>query len=162
MSNGKQAISFITSTRVHLLAETFYRIISHVADDFGFPNDLRHLALDLFRKHSRPRDALREFVTSHAVALKPEYVHGPFIDFIGFGGVILSRICWSTSDDRSMDNKDGVSQGAWAGHMLDIVPLDTIDIDKSWKEIAEIWKRKYGEDWRNIVIAEKESGDNDE
>jgi hypothetical protein len=57
----------------------------------------------------------------------------------------------------------GIHKGKWAGHRLDIVPLDTLNReneDGSWKdigdevakEIAEIWKTDLGEDWREQVI----------
>ena len=102
----------------------------------------------------------REFVTSQAIALKPDFVHGPFIDVIGFGQVIISRVCWSTWESVSIAYKGGIHQGVWAGHMLDIVPLDALndDIDSPWKdisnevaeEIAAIWKSRYGENWRDI------------
>jgi hypothetical protein len=37
----------------------------------------------------------REYVRADAIALKPEYINGPEISHLGFGEVILSRICWS-------------------------------------------------------------------
>jgi hypothetical protein len=61
-----------------------------------------------------------------------------------------------------MAYKGGIHQGVWAGHMLDIVPLDALndDIDNPWKdisnevveEIAAIWKSEYGENWRDIIL----------
>ncbi|OJD20318.1 hypothetical protein ACJ73_08348 [Blastomyces percursus] len=94
-------------------------------------------------------------------SLKSEYVSGPFIRGIGFGEVILSRICWSTSGFISMENKHTTSIGRWAGHRLDIVPLDVLsNEDNSWKdigdevgkEIAEIWEANLGENWREQII----------
>ena len=35
----------------------------------------------------------QEYVRSDAIALKPEHIHGPNIKFLGFGEVVLSRIC---------------------------------------------------------------------
>ncbi|KMU76587.1 hypothetical protein CISG_05730 [Coccidioides immitis RMSCC 3703] len=54
-------------------------------------------------------------------------------------------------------------RGAWVGHMLEIVPLDSIHMDGSWKdvsnevakELAEICEAKFGEDWRNKLISHK-------
>ena len=39
----------------------------------------------------------REYVRAVAIALTSEHIHGPEIDLVGFGEVILSRVCWSTS-----------------------------------------------------------------
>ncbi|KAL7271154.1 hypothetical protein RUND412_006104, partial [Rhizina undulata] len=47
----------------------------------------------------------REYVRSESIALKPEYIHGPKIDFLGFGQVVLSRICWSSDPSVSMAAK---------------------------------------------------------
>jgi hypothetical protein len=134
-----------------------------------YPRDMRRVAEPL-PSSFYPTDRLwilqnlttREFVTSQAIALKPDFVHGPFIDVIGFGEVILSRVCWSTYNSVSMVYKGGIHQGVWAGHMLDIVPLDALndDIGSPWKdisnevaeEIAAIWKSEYGENWRDIVL----------
>ncbi|EEH39147.2 hypothetical protein PAAG_01609 [Paracoccidioides lutzii Pb01] len=66
-----------------------------------------------------------EFVISYSVALKPEYVSGPFISGIGFGEMILSRICWSTSGFISMENKHHINTASGLGissisfHLID-------------------------------------------
>ena len=78
----------------------------------------------------------------------------------GFGEVIFFRVCWSTNDSIPVAWK-GVYQGVGAGHVLDIVSFDDIGNDSSWKdisdevakEVAEIWKWAYGEDWRNQLIS---------
>lgn len=35
----------------------------------------------------------KQFVRSEPIALKPEFIHGPHIDVMGFGDAILARIC---------------------------------------------------------------------
>jgi hypothetical protein len=35
----------------------------------------------------------KQFVRAEAIALKPEFIHGPDIDILGFGEVVLSRVC---------------------------------------------------------------------
>ncbi|EAS28861.3 uncharacterized protein CIMG_07607 [Coccidioides immitis RS] len=109
----------------------------------------------------------REFVSAQAIALKPEYVRGPFIDILGFGSVIIARTFRTTHytlptvcDDLERGTR---CRGAWVGHMLEIVPLDSIHMDGSWKdvsnevakELAEICEAKFGEDWRNKLISHK-------
>ncbi|KAI0449726.1 hypothetical protein F5B21DRAFT_493375 [Xylaria acuta] len=39
----------------------------------------------------------KQIVLADAIALLPGYIHGPKIEVLGFGEVVLSRICWSTS-----------------------------------------------------------------
>lgn len=63
-----------------------------------------------------------------------------------------------------MENKHDIHKGKWAGHQLDIVPLDTLNNeDGSWKkidvevakEIAEIWEANLGENWRERIIKQE-------
>ncbi|KAI2089622.1 hypothetical protein LOZ36_001773 [Ophidiomyces ophidiicola] len=159
--------------------------IAHARYDFtegyiSFPQDLLGIALDCKRPY--PEDRLRvanprpssfyppdqewvlrnlttqEFVRPTAIALNEKYISGPYIRVLGYGEVILSRICWSTSDSTSMC-WEGIHQGVWAGHALDIVPSTYLDRGGPWKDIsddvamdiAEIWKSEYGDDWRNIL-----------
>ncbi|KLJ12144.1 hypothetical protein EMPG_09572 [Blastomyces silverae] len=165
------------------LAVARYESIIEVT--FGFPHDLLGLALDIGHKHPRPADLLRmarpnrssfypcseewvlrnltthEFVRPSAIALDEKYIHGPFIEGLGYGEVILSKICWSTHDFTSVAG-ESLNQGAWAGHALDIVPATYLDDKNPWKdisddvarEIADIWRSEYGENWRNDLVAE--------
>ncbi|KAL1996210.1 hypothetical protein VTN49DRAFT_262 [Thermomyces lanuginosus] len=103
----------------------------------------------------------REFVVSNSIALKKEYIHGPFIQGLGFYEVILMRICLTTSPNLSIHNKHNIHQGKWAGHSLDIVPIDDLENeDGSWKdisdeiarEIAEVWEENMGRNWRQHVM----------
>ncbi|KAL9121788.1 MAG: hypothetical protein Q9187_001653 [Circinaria calcarea] len=105
----------------------------------------------------------REFVTAQAIALKPEYIRGPFIQGLGFGEVILSRIYRSNGHFVPVTERGGYCRDVWAGHRLDIVPFDSLNDNGSWKdvsnevakEIAKIWKSEYGEGWRNEVVSQK-------
>ena len=109
----------------------------------------------------------KEFVRSEAIALKPEYIHGPDIDALGFGHVVLSRICWSTSDNTSMSYDGDIHRGIWAGHRFDITTLARHkDNSKGneWKDVSEevmeeiskIWESKYGTEWREVICREEE------
>ncbi|OCK97481.1 uncharacterized protein K441DRAFT_546631, partial [Cenococcum geophilum 1.58] len=59
---------------------------------------------------------IREFVKANAIALKPGLVKGPLIKGLGFGEVVLLRICWSSNPDRSVLRKLPLYRGAWAGY----------------------------------------------
>ncbi|UKZ74037.1 hypothetical protein TrVFT333_001691 [Trichoderma virens FT-333] len=106
----------------------------------------------------------KEFVRSEAIALKPEYIHGPNIDLLGFGEVIMSRISWSSSSSISMNDPCNISRGVWAGHRFDITTLAKHrheDKVREWtdaseevaNEIASIWESDYGPDWREEVCS---------
>lgn len=104
----------------------------------------------------------REFVRSEAIALKPEFIHGPFIDGFGFGQVIISRICWSTDPCDSIDCPIPIHRGVWAGHAFEIITLaqhraETTEIE--WRDVSEevaneiaiICESKYGPNWYEII-----------
>ncbi|KAH6973831.1 hypothetical protein BKA56DRAFT_620029 [Ilyonectria sp. MPI-CAGE-AT-0026] len=65
----------------------------------------------------------KEFVRLEAIALKPELIHGPKIDVLGFGEIVMSRICWPTSSSASKGDTTNISKGVWAGHCFDITTL---------------------------------------
>ncbi|KIM96930.1 hypothetical protein OIDMADRAFT_169714 [Oidiodendron maius Zn] len=100
-----------------------------------------------------------EYVRAEAIALKPEYIHGPFLDYIGFGEVIMSRASWSSDPSCAMGYDRDITRGVWAGDRFDIVPLRCladgndkqkwIDIsDKVVRKIADIWDSEFGSNWR--------------
>lgn len=109
----------------------------------------------------------REYVRSDAIALRPEYIHGPNIDVIGFGEVVLSRICWSSDPSVNINGRKynrNIHRGIWAGHCFDITTRAQHEerVNEEWKdiseevakEIANIWESEYGDDWRRIVMEE--------
>ena len=100
----------------------------------------------------------QEYVRSEAIAIKPEYIHGPNIDVLGFGEVIFSRICWSTkANSDEFDAK--LCRGPWAGHRFDITTLDRHNQGAlkgaEWKDVSEeiadsvvkLWNEMYGSNW---------------
>ena len=105
----------------------------------------------------------QEYVRFEAIAIKPEYIHGPNIDVLGFGEVVWSRVCWSTETDCSMDYTDKIHRGLWAGHRFDITTLDRHKQGSlkgtEWKDVSEevadeveiIWRKEFGSDWRDII-----------
>jgi len=103
----------------------------------------------------------KEFVRSEAIALRPEDIHGPRIEGLGFGEVVVSRISWSTSPTMSISDKSKIHRGVWAGHRFDITTLarhvketkgeEWRDVSEEVaREIAGIWEDEYGPDWRRI------------
>ena len=106
----------------------------------------------------------QEYVRSDVIALKPEHIHGPNIEFLGFGEVVLSRICWSSDPSVNMAYNGNIHRGVWAGHRFDITTRARHEQDakEEWKdvseevarEIASIWESEYGGDWRRIIMGE--------
>jgi hypothetical protein len=107
----------------------------------------------------------REFVRADAIALKPDLVKGPLINGLGFGEVVLSRICWSSDPATSTPYEGPLHRGVWAGHRFDITTIEKLQIQKEeegadqWKDVSEevakeveaIWKCEFGDDWVSIV-----------
>lgn len=96
-----------------------------------------------------------EYVRAEAIAIKKEYIHGPHIDYFGFGEVVVSRIC--RSSDPSVSMNTSIIRGPWAGHAFDIVPEDQLREDKNveWKDVSRevshyvsrIWSNEFGDEW---------------
>ncbi|KAL7273056.1 hypothetical protein RUND412_004114 [Rhizina undulata] len=108
----------------------------------------------------------REYVSSKPIALKPEYIHGPVIDFLGFEHVILSRICWSLAAGDT-DNERRIFRGVWAGHCFNITTLKVLEQgmkrETGWKdvgeevaeELAKLWESEFGSNWKNDLVESK-------
>ncbi|KAJ2996327.1 hypothetical protein NUW58_g999 [Xylaria curta] len=118
-----------------------------------FPTDQQWILRNLTTK---------QIVRSDAIALSPDYIRGPEIRFLGFGEVVMSRICWSTSPSVSMTDTTNISRGVWAGHCFDITTLSRHEAEtreEEWRdvsdevvgEIASIWEGEFGADWRKII-----------
>lgn len=154
---------------LYKLADARYESIQELRDNFNC--SLLVTAFEAVHKYPVPKDMItvaapssssfypknvewilrnlttREFVRPGPIALEPGLIHGPFIDPVGFGEVILMRTCWSTSGSVSIPNINNIHRGVWAGHMFDIVPLKTAKLDDSWvdisdevaEEITQIW-----------------------
>ncbi len=124
-----------------------------IEESHYFPQDEQWILRNLTTK---------EYIRGEAVALKPEYIHGPDIDILGFGDIIMSRICWSTSPSASMNYEGGITRGTWAGHCFDITTFARHSDETkgvSWKDVSEevmreiacIWESEYGSDWREKI-----------
>jgi hypothetical protein len=109
----------------------------------------------------------KEFVRADAIALKPEFINGPEIEHLGFGEVVLSRICWSHIADNKFPQDPNIHRGSWAGHKFDITTVarhqsesrehEWTDVsDEVFEHISRIWKKKFGDDWKDIVSKPRE------
>jgi hypothetical protein len=118
-----------------------------------FPTDQQWILRNLTTK---------QIVRSDAIALSPDHIEGPDIRGLGFGEVVMSRICWSTSSSVSMPDTTNISRGVWAGHCFDITTLSRHVAEtrgEEWKdvsdevaeEIASIWEANCGADWREYI-----------
>ncbi|QUC21058.1 uncharacterized protein UV8b_05301 [Ustilaginoidea virens] len=103
----------------------------------------------------------RQLVRSEAIALKPEFIRGPFVRGLGFAEVLLTRICWSTSDYVGMVDTTRISRGVWAGHCFDITTRtrheDEVKLDgERWDDVSDevaqemmgIWGSQDDPNWR--------------
>lgn len=106
----------------------------------------------------------QEYVRSEAIAIKPEHIHGPNIDFFGFGQVVCSRICWSTAGTLRDDTSgDDINRGVWAGHRFDITTLDRLNQGfvegTEWTDVSEevmneidrLLSQMDGSNWRESL-----------
>ena len=112
----------------------------------------------------------QEYVRSEAIAIKPEDIHGPNIDVLGFGEFIWSRICWSTEASCSYNFEAEICRGPWAGHRFDITTLDRHNQGAlkgtEWKDVSEeiadwvekLWSEVYGSNWREIKQKPSQKG----
>ena len=101
----------------------------------------------------------REYVRPEAIALKPEYIHGPKIECFGFGEVVLSRISWSSCPSCGIADAPDLYRGVWAGHRFDITTLERHERGEKgveWKNISEevnewvdyLWGMEFGNEWQ--------------
>jgi hypothetical protein len=87
---------------------------------------------------------MHEFVRSEEIDLMPNRIQGPWVQRVGFGGVVLLRTCWSSDSSASMEcYGGGIVQGIWAGHQFDITTADEV-ISENWKDVSGRPLRKLG------------------
>ena len=107
----------------------------------------------------------KEFVTADAIAIKPYLVKGPLIYGLGFGEVVLSRICWSSDRVVGLPDELLFHRGVWAGHRFDIVTTEKLHMERGegggdlWKDVSEevvkemetIWRYGLGDEWVRLL-----------
>ncbi|KAI1102855.1 hypothetical protein F4804DRAFT_311865 [Jackrogersella minutella] len=118
-----------------------------------FPRDQRWILRNL---------TTNEFLRSETIALRPEYIHGPDIEILGFGEVVVLRTCWSESPATGEGHVPGSLRGKWAGHKLDITTVarhkaetkedEWTDVGREIvRDFESIWGKQYGPDWREKI-----------
>ena len=76
---------------------------------------------------------------------------------VGFGQVVLSRICWSTDYYGLHRTYSGnIHKGSWAGNRFDIATVDMVEFEGSqWVDVSDevsaemngIWQSEHGKRW---------------
>ncbi|RFU74581.1 f-box domain containing [Trichoderma arundinaceum] len=124
----------------------------HARSSAAFPEDEPWILRNLTTK---------EFVRSEAIALKPEFIRGPNIEALGFGEVLLARICWSSTPSPSFPTTN-ICRGVWAGHRFDITTASSHRCETKgveWKDVSEeavgdvanVWSCLMGSGWREQI-----------
>lgn len=159
------------------LHNAFFRLIGELRQQYPWETTLPRIVQSYLRERSRSNDqylpedqqwilrnlTTKQFVRAEAIALKPEFIEGPFIRGLGFAEVVLSRICWSSSDSVGMADPTNITRGVWAGHCFDITTRtkheDETKCGQGWEdasdevaaELADIWESNAGSNWREKV-----------
>ncbi|OAQ67724.1 hypothetical protein VFPPC_04078 [Pochonia chlamydosporia 170] len=100
----------------------------------------------------------KEYVRGDAIALRPDFIHGPFIEGLGFGEVVIMRTAW-----KHASLMPHPQDGKWAGHCLDIRPWGVREKrtgDNTWKDVSEeivkqldeVFSERLGRQWRENII----------
>lgn len=107
----------------------------------------------------------KEYVRAQDIALRPEFIHGPNIDVLGFGAIVAARTCWINRSSMNIELPAGASalhKGPWAGHKLDITTWDSLvergDFSE-WtdaspavnNEMNALGTKTLGPNWRDIL-----------
>ncbi|KAI1981917.1 hypothetical protein LOZ53_004250 [Ophidiomyces ophidiicola] len=100
----------------------------------------------------------REFVRAETIALRPEYIEGPFIRVIGFPELIISKTCWS--EDPNTWINIPINKGPWAGHCFDVIPISKLKNIETWvdigvqvaEELRGLCRAQYGHLWRERLV----------
>jgi hypothetical protein len=113
-----------------------------------FPEDRKWVLRNLTTK---------EFVRAESMALRPEFVQGPFVRGLGFGAAVLAQICWSSTgkcgfNDSCWEYDQGFGtgsdsdivlpslrrphRGVWVGHRFDITTEDRVSEEDGWKDVG--------------------------
>ncbi|KAJ7152109.1 hypothetical protein C8R46DRAFT_1007344 [Mycena filopes] len=91
-------------------------------------------AKKVLRNLSR-RQYVRESVL---VALKEKYAGQGIMDNLGFGTVVMSRICLSLTDSESVAYDGDIHQGVWAGDRFDVVSENEfLEGDAAWCDASD-------------------------
>lgn len=143
--NEKTEMAMLSNSKKDPKPADFKKVVCPEFSDF-YPTDRPWVLRNL---------TTHEYVRAEEIAIKKEHIHGPHIDYVGFGEVIISRIC--RSSDPSVSMNTSIIRGPWAGHAFDIVPEEQLQEDKDveWKDVSRevshyvsyIWSNEFGDKW---------------
>jgi hypothetical protein len=93
----------------------------------------------------------RQYVRESAMLeLQAKYAEAKILQKVGFGEIIMTRICLSSDPSVSMSYDGAIHRGVWGGDRFDIVarsewhdPTWTDASDEVLKELEEIWRSEY-------------------
>jgi hypothetical protein len=87
---------------------------------------------------------------SALLELQAKYAEAKILQKVGFGEIIMTRICLSSDPSVSMSYDGAIHRGMWGGDRFDIVarsewhdPTWTDASDEVLKELEEIWRSQY-------------------
>jgi hypothetical protein len=96
----------------------------------------------------------KELVRRSVLAREHEINGTPITYGAGLGGVLLSRIGWS-SEPSTDAYSSSIYRGIWAGHKFDATLMEALEGEDGWKKVSEsayeelkgIWQSYYVVDW---------------
>ncbi|KAG6067149.1 hypothetical protein E4U32_004525 [Claviceps aff. humidiphila group G2b] len=154
----------------------YYSILDALAQDpcYRTVTDVFFMERDDFY----PRDEVwilrnlttQQYVRREPLELEPGLAHGPFVRGIGFGGVVLSRISWSSDNSTALNDPTGrIHRGLWAGHRFDITTMtrhEKLTAGQNWTDVTEevveevnaIWSADLGPNWKQELLEEYRTG----
>ena len=95
----------------------------------------------------------KQYVRPEAIAVDPVCIHGPFIDHIGFGHVVLLRACWSTSNVTDIRYEGNTDIAPLARHIQQPEEIEWAEVSEEvTREIATLWESEYGPYWHDKVM----------
>ncbi|KAG6051217.1 hypothetical protein E4U17_006261 [Claviceps sp. LM77 group G4] len=156
--NATRAIDRDDSILKALDEDSCYRTVKNVffmgSDDF-YPRDEVWILRNL---------TTHQYVRREPLELQPGLAHGPFVQGIGFGCVVLSRISWSSDSNVALHDPTGrIHRGLWAGHRFDITTMtrhEKLTAGQNWTDVTEelveevtaIWSANMGPNWKQEVL----------
>ncbi|KAI1209052.1 uncharacterized protein F4807DRAFT_108725 [Annulohypoxylon truncatum] len=105
----------------------------------------------------------KQYVRAEGIAFRPEYIHGPRIEGVGFGHAVMTRICWSSSTKNVMNTSVKLTRGVWAGHRFDITTVtkhEEATKGEEWTDVSQevademnvIYTARFGANWKKFFM----------
>ncbi|KAJ7505848.1 hypothetical protein B0H11DRAFT_2186518 [Mycena galericulata] len=95
----------------------------------------------------------REYVTESALTAWREGVQANIkeVKDVGFGEIVFSRVCFSTSPSVAMVYDGDIHRGVWAGDRFDLVTSDWLEglDDAAWTDVSDEVLKEVEAIWRS-------------